>query len=316
LDSFRSEKSRSTACEQISRFLLSVLRCPATHGKLAAVGSELVPEGRTEPRYRVVHGIPLLILEGGVVPEQDRQIVRAFATRSASYYLDNYSAGTTERAARYRLVERIARSIVEPGMLVADIGAGPGVFAELVGRLDARYLAVDLSIDNLLVAQDRVPGLQGVVATATSLPLRDALFDLVLATGCLEYIEAQQLAIDELLRITRHGGYVVASFANALSPRRWWDEGVAHPVRRAVKRSMGEEDIYVRRLTRPAAAVDGVRQAGGEIRNVFYLGQGLVGYPLSTLSGLRRRTIDVERKAPRLGKLAAEVVIVAQRAAP
>ena len=265
----------------------------------------------------MVHGIPLLFLERGTVPEQERQIVRAFTTRSVSYYSDNYSAPTSERAARYRLVERIARSIVEPGMLVADIGAGPGVFAELVGGLDAGYVAVDLSIDNLLAAQKRVPGLHAVAATATSLPLRDALFDLVLATGCLEYIEGQQLAIDELLRVAKPGGYVVVSFANALSPRRWWDEGVVHPLRRVVKRCMGKDDIYVRRLTRPAGAIHGVRRAGGEIRSICYLGQGLVGYPLSTFPYVRRRTVDAERPpGPRLAKLAAEFVIVARRAAP
>jgi SAM-dependent methyltransferase len=200
-------------------------------------------------------------------------------------------------------------------MLVADIGAGPGVFAELVGGLDARYVAVDLSIDNLLAAQKRVPGLHAVVATATSLPLRDAVFDLVLATGCLEYIEGQQLAIDELLRVTKHGGYVVASFANALSPRRWWDEGVVHPLRRVVKRRMGKDDVYVRRLTRPARAIQRVRRGGGEIRDVSYLGQGLVGYPLSALPYVRRRAVDPDRAGPRLAKLAAEFVIVAQRSA-
>jgi ubiquinone/menaquinone biosynthesis C-methylase UbiE len=313
LDSVGRGEYRSSTRPQISHFLLAALRCPATHRRLVAHGLELVPEGRTRPTYRLVHGIPLLIPERGSLSEQERQIVRAFATRSVSYYSDNYSAPTSERAARYRLVEHITRPIVEHGMLIADVGAGPGVFAELMGGLGARYVAVDLSIDNLLAAQRRIPEVEAVVATATSLPFRDAVFDVVLATGCLEYIEGQQTVIEELMRVTKPGGYVIVSFANALSPRRWWDERFAHPVLRLIKRFVGNEDTYVRRLTRPESAIEWVRRACGEVRDVSYIGQGVVGYPLSALPYVRG-TVE-GRGQPRLVKLAAEFVILAQRAA-
>jgi len=251
-----------------------------------------------------------LIRQDEGFPEQEQRIIRAFATRSATYFPDNYTGTISERARRYRLVEDFARAVVQPGMRVGDIGAGPAVFAALVEGLDARYIAVDLSLANLLEGRKRVHRLNAVVASVNALPFRDAVFDLVVATGCLEYVLDRQHAINELLRVTKPGGYVVVSFANALNPRRWWEEAVVHRVRRVAKTLMRHEDVYLRRLTLPSTALSDVTQAGGAIRQVCPVGHVVIGNS-SALPFMRWRSADRSRRGP--DWRAAEFLVIAQR---
>src|SRR5207244_4081937 len=66
----------------------------------------------------------------------------------------------------------------------------------------------------------------------------DAVFDVVLCMGVLEYVDADR-AIRELVRVTKPGGTLVASMLNAWSPHRLWDRLVyrrALALRRAVRR--------------------------------------------------------------------------------
>jgi SAM-dependent methyltransferase len=283
-----------------------------THDDLEALSGALVPYGQTCPRYPIERGIPVLIPQDEGLPKQERRIISAFSTRSATYFTDNYAGAIPERARRYRLVEDFAQTVVEPNMLVGDIGAGPAVFAELVERLDGRYVAVDLSVANLLEGRRRVPSINAVVASVNALPFRDAVFDFVVATGCLEYVRAQQQAIHELVRVTKPGGYLVVSFANALNPRRWWEEAVVHRLRRIARTAMGHEDVYSRRLTRPATALSDVTQAGGEIRDVCPVEDAVLGNS-SALPFMRPRSTDRNRRGSRADWRAAEFLVVAQR---
>jgi ubiquinone/menaquinone biosynthesis C-methylase UbiE len=295
--------------------LLQILRCPATQRRLTAEGNELVPEGVVDVKYAVEQGIPLLIDDENVVADQQRGIVRSFSKRAASYFSDNYLLQNSERAARYELVARITRSLIDEGMVVGDVGSGPAVFSEAISGLHARYVAIDLSLENLLAARERVPGVSAALGTVTALPLKDASLDLVLCIGCLEYVPEQQRATEELLRVTKPGGYIIASFANALSPRRWWDEGVVHRLRRTAIRSAGSSDFYVRQLTRPDRALKMIRGAGGSVCGVEYFGQGLAGYPLSELRSVRAGAAALIGGVTGVRKVAAEFLVVARREA-
>lgn len=106
-----------------------------------------------------------------------------------------------------------------------DVGCGPGM---LVRHLldtrpgDFRITACDRS-PAMIDAVGRQTGqrrdLRLSVARIEDLPFPDASFDVVLATGVLEYVDVRR-ALDEIARVTRPGGLVVVTMLNPLSPYR------------------------------------------------------------------------------------------------
>jgi len=290
--------------------LLQILRCPLTRRRLLPDAEGLASPEAGNPKYAVQQGIPLLIHNAHNLPKQQQRIVRSFSRRADSYFSDNYLSTNSERKARYDLVLEIIEPLLSEDPLVGDVGSGPAVFAEGVNKLGAQYVAVDLSLANLLAARARVPHLHAVVGTVTALPFQSAAFDVALSVGCVEYVEEQRLAIAELLRVTKPEGHVVVSFANAFSPRRWWEETVVRFLRFATRR---RPDPYSRRLSRLNTVVEAIKQAGGDVRHVYFIGQGFVGYPLSGLGYFRERSMRRQRSLTMFSKMSAEFVVVAQR---
>ena len=56
------------------------------------------------------------------------------------------------------------------------------------------------------------------LADGVFLPFQDGEFDKVLCTGVLMHITDTDLAVRELVRVLRHGGRMVCSINNSLSP--------------------------------------------------------------------------------------------------
>ena len=105
------------------------------------------------------------------------------------------------------------------GRTVLDVGAGPAQFAEEFTAHGARYVAVDHDAAELM-AGGRGSGARGaaVVATGEHLPFRDAAVDVAFASNVLEHVSHPERLGNELVRVTRPGGYVVVAYTNWLSP--------------------------------------------------------------------------------------------------
>ncbi|MGB9589308.1 MAG: class I SAM-dependent methyltransferase [candidate division WOR-3 bacterium] len=118
----------------------------------------------------------------------------------------------------------ILKNLPEKGMIL-EIGAGPGVFPELAGRI----IALDANQEILK---------QGSYARACgkneSLPFGNGSFDAVVATGTLEYSILPD-ALFETRRVLKKGGLFLATFANRLSFRRIWDREVYLPLSSCLK---------------------------------------------------------------------------------
>ncbi len=84
-----------------------------------------------------------------------------------------------------------------------DVGVGEGLSLERV--LPAGHAAVGLEyrLGKVQAAIERLPLLQGVVADAGMLPIRDASFDTVTCLEVLEHLDPVEPAVVELARITR-----------------------------------------------------------------------------------------------------------------
>jgi ubiquinone/menaquinone biosynthesis C-methylase UbiE len=92
---------------------------------------------------------------------------------------------------------------------VLDAGCGPGRFAERVHReLGAHVSAIDIS--SRMVDLTAMRGIDAQLADIQELPFRDEEFDCVVANWVLHHVPDLDVALDEIARVLRPGGRLVA----------------------------------------------------------------------------------------------------------
>lgn len=266
-----------------------------------------------ERRYPVEAGFPVLLTSAS--SPATAAVIDAFRSRSVTYFGDNYSCGqNAERAARQQRVTELLEQLVGADSVVLEAGSGPAVLGETLRSTAGTYVALDLSLHNLLAARNRIGEFAGVVGDLTALPIADKAFDGTLAIGCLEYVPDLEAAVNELCRATTPGGFILATFANADSPRRRWDEAVTHRVSRLRRRRRGEgRSIYRRQLISDRRATELLERGGALVERIEPLNPGLLGYPLSRSGRVHRAE---ERLASRFAPVrarASELLVLARK---
>jgi ubiquinone/menaquinone biosynthesis C-methylase UbiE len=97
-----------------------------------------------------------------------------------------------------------------------DIGCGTGIILpELTRRTGGEIWAIDVFLqEHSLKEMMRLEGISAHLAAADllNLPYKDDFFDAVLLISVLEHIEDLAGAIEEIHRVTKPGGTVVAGF--------------------------------------------------------------------------------------------------------
>jgi ubiquinone/menaquinone biosynthesis C-methylase UbiE len=135
-----------------------------------------------------------------------------------------------ERSAHGRLKaiihEDFIRRYTKPGYRVLDAGSGPGRFSITMINSGAKVTVLDISDMQLEMARQKIleAGLEekaedyirGDIADLSVFP--ENLFDMVVCVGgALSYVcEKRQQAADELIRVTKPGGYVLVSVMSLL----------------------------------------------------------------------------------------------------
>jgi ubiquinone/menaquinone biosynthesis C-methylase UbiE len=111
------------------------------------------------------------------------------------------------------LVERYGRD-----KDVLEVGCGTGLILERSATFARTAVGIDLSAGMLAKATQR--GLDVMQGSATSLPVRDASFDVAYSFKVLAHVADIEGAMRELARVVRPGGWVLAEFYNTRSLRR------------------------------------------------------------------------------------------------
>jgi SAM-dependent methyltransferase len=97
-----------------------------------------------------------------------------------------------------------------------DVGAGPPQFADAFCAAGARYVAVDA--DAASIRRPLPTGACAVVADGERLPLPSTSVDVCFSSNVLEHVRAPLALADELVRVTKPGGWIFLSYTNWLSP--------------------------------------------------------------------------------------------------
>ena len=132
-----------------------------------------------------------------------------------------FAVEQTEPDVFYGLLARdSARMVADftdlPGRTVLDVGAGPAQFAAAFAERGAFYLGLDA--DPHEVRSAALPGTAALVAAGERLPVRSRSVDVTFSSNVLEHVRDAPAFADELVRVTRPGGYVFLSYTNWLSP--------------------------------------------------------------------------------------------------
>jgi len=108
----------------------------------------------------------------------------------------------------------------EPGEIILDAGCGTGVFTLDILSLGSHVIGLDISLPMLIRAREKGRDyyFQMVLGDVLGLPFPQNSFDKVISITTLEFIEDARGAMQELFRVTKRGGCIVAATLNSLSP--------------------------------------------------------------------------------------------------
>jgi len=166
----------------------------------------------------------------------------AFFDAVAARYDRAYDAQNADgHALRARMAVALRLVGDGPGN-VLDAGMGPGrLCAELAARGWAVH-GVDAAPEMVAAARARLPDAAEhlVEGQIEALPFPDARFDVVVATGVLEYSQLPT-ALAEIARVLRPGGRAVVSYPNPVAAYGIWKTRVFYPAVRLLKRLLGHE---------------------------------------------------------------------------
>lgn len=147
-------------------------------------------------------------------PADNREYYDAFA--------ENYEAhrGGRPGAGYHDLLDELESGFVQrfgADKDVLEVGCGTGLVLARIARFARSARGIDLSPNMLEQARSR--GLDVQVANATALPFADASFDVACSFKVIAHVREVDLALMEMARVVRPGGFVLAEFYNPQSLR-------------------------------------------------------------------------------------------------
>lgn len=146
-------------------------------------------------------------------------------TSNQAYY-DAFSANyEAERAGNrlggyHDLIDQLEAEYVERfgrDKDVLEVGCGTGLLLQRIAQFAASAQGVDISPGMLEHARAR--NLAVREGNATALPFEDESFDVVCSFKVLAHVEQIDTALQEMARVVRPGGYILAEFYNPWSLR-------------------------------------------------------------------------------------------------
>lgn len=116
----------------------------------------------------------------------------------------------------YRLCASLIAPKIFPGTTVLDIGCGQGLQLAEIRKLRpyAKLYGMDISPKLVNLARKHVPGGDFQTGDADNLGYADSQFDVVVMTEVLEHLSDPVLALTQLKRVLKPGGWLLMTVPN------------------------------------------------------------------------------------------------------
>ncbi len=150
--------------------------------------------------------------------EQHLEATRAYYDDFAHRY--EAKRGDNDPGGYHNLIDDLEIDFVRrfaSGRNVLEVGCGTGLLLSRAAQFAVSAQGVDLSPGMLAKARER--GLTVTEASATSLPFPDATFDVAYSLKVLAHVREVELALAEMARVVKVGGFVLAELYNPRSLR-------------------------------------------------------------------------------------------------
>lgn len=108
-------------------------------------------------------------------------------------------------------VEQVRAFAELQGAHVLDVGGGPGYFAAAFADHGAKYTPLDADAGELRL-HGRTPEPGTVMGDGEALPFRSGSFDVTYSSNVAEHVRHPWAMADEMVRVTRPGGFVFYSY--------------------------------------------------------------------------------------------------------
>jgi 2-polyprenyl-3-methyl-5-hydroxy-6-metoxy-1,4-benzoquinol methylase len=195
--------------------------------------------------------------------ERQEKVDAYFQSRS-SFWKDIYGgSGVLAEILRDRhaaVLDWIDGLALPPGSQVLEVGCGAGLMAVALAQRGLRVKAID--IVEPMVEQTRRHAEESGIANLLSADVGDAhalafdneSFDVVLAIGVIPWLEQPELAMREIARVTKPGGYAILATANRKALPSLLDplyNPYLAPLRQRVKHALERIGLWSRSSDRP-----------------------------------------------------------------
>lgn len=178
--------------------------CPQCRGKLKEERAGLNC-GKCEKMYPIKDGIPHLL------DDSVKDLVEEISVQdkvAIEYEKKRYNYEFSNRYHQWWAKEMLTG--IDVGGRVLDNGCGVGLFDGFISR--DRLVGIDISTVMLSCAAERCKNL--VLGNSQALPFEDNSFDLVICRSLLHHLREPKIAVAEISRTLRKGGYVSLADTN------------------------------------------------------------------------------------------------------
>lgn len=118
---------------------------------------------------------------------------------------------------------------IKKGRSVLELGCGTGVFSEKLSKQGVKLVALDISMDLIKKAKEKLAGnrVQFVVADVERLPFKPGVFDSVVGISVLHHLSLD-IACKEMNVILKSGGKIAFSEPNIMNPQIFLQKNIPY----------------------------------------------------------------------------------------
>lgn len=165
--------------------------------------------------------------------KRNKEAKNFFSKEAKTYYEKHYGNPNNPKVypnlyLRHRyILDLLKKDIIPKKTKVLDIGCGSGIMTKDLVKKGCEVWAVDIS-QNMLNASKKTIGdtskAHYSVQDIEKLDLKSDFFDIVIASGVIEYLKEDNRAINEIKRVLKKNGVAIVTVQSNISIPRWGAE--------------------------------------------------------------------------------------------